>query len=165
MGWKSLSWFVYNYVTDKSCKWLRNVQSHARKKPLFAGKSQLLFLFHFILVCYIYISFPWYATPSNVDVMQLPKTDICTSKSAKILQYPVSLHFYYAIIWEVFLWFDAPSLKIRIRICSVEWRSHGRHSHRLACLLASFTLARIACLLHFCVKTSRFDYSIWATLK
>ena len=30
------------------------------------------------------------------------------------------------------------------------------------CLL---TLARIACLLHFCVKTSRFDYSIWATPK
>ena len=50
-----LTWFVYNYVTDKSCKWLRN----ARKKPLFAGKSQLLFLFHFILVCYIYFSFPW----------------------------------------------------------------------------------------------------------
>ena len=123
------------------------------------------FLFHFILVCYIYISFPWYATPSNVDVMQLPKTDICTCKSAKILQYPVSLHFYYTIIWEAFLWFDAPSLKTRIRICSVEWRSHGRHSHRLACLLASFTLARIACLLHFCVKTSRFDYSFWATPK
>ena len=25
------------------------------------------FLFHFILVCYIYFSFPLYATPSNVD--------------------------------------------------------------------------------------------------
>ena len=36
---------------------------------------------------------------------------------------------------------------------------------RLACLLALFTLARIACLLHFCVKTSRFDYFIWATPK
>ena len=43
--------------------------------------------------------------------MQLPKTDICTCKSAKILQYPVSLHFYYTIIWEAFLWFDAPVLK------------------------------------------------------
>ena len=28
-----------------------------------------------------------------------------------------------------------------------------------------FTLARIACLLHICVKTSRFHYSIWATHK
>ena len=28
-----------------------------------------------------------------------------------------------------------------------------------------FMLARIACLLHFCVKTGRFDYSIWATPK
>ena len=37
------------------------------------------------------------------------------------------------------------------RICSVEWRSHGRHSPRLACLLALFTVARIACLLRFCV--------------
>ena len=44
-------------------------------------------------------------------------------------------------------------------------RSHGRHSPRLACLLALFTLARIACLLHSCVKTSRFHYSIWATPK
>ena len=42
-------------------------------------------------------------------------------------------------------------------------RSHGRHSPRFACLLALFTLARIACLLHICVKTSRFRYSIWAT--
>ena len=51
------------------------------------------------------------------------------------------------------------------RICSVEWRSHGRHSPRFACLLALFTLARIACLLHICVKTSRFHYSIWVTPK
>ena len=43
----------------------------------------------------------------------------------------------------------------------MEWRSHGRHSPRLFTCL--FTLARIACLLHFCVKTSSFDYSIWAT--
>ena len=28
-----------------------------------------------------------------------------------------------------------------------------------------FTLARFACLLHICVKTSRFHYSIWATPK
>ena len=32
----------------------------------------------------------------------------------------------------------------------------------LTCL---FMLARFACLLHFCVKTSRFHYSIWATPK
>ena len=32
-------------------------------------------------------------------------------------------------------------------------RSHGRYSPRFACLLASFTLARIACLLLICVKT------------
>ena len=44
-------------------------------------------------------------------------------------------------------------------------RSHGIHSPRLACLLALFTLARIACLLHICIKTSRFHYSIWATPK
>ena len=44
-------------------------------------------------------------------------------------------------------------------------RSHGRHLPRFACLLALFTLARIACLLQFCVKTSRFHYSIWATPK
>ena len=39
---------------------------------------------------------------------------------------------------------------------------------RLASLvykLALFTLARIACLLHFCVKTSRFDFLIWTTPK
>ena len=40
------------------------------------------------------------------------------------------------------------------RICTVDWRSHSRHSPRFACLLALFTLARIA---------SRFDYSILAT--
>ena len=28
-----------------------------------------------------------------------------------------------------------------------------------------FTLACISCFLHFCVKTSHFNYSIWATLK
>ena len=44
-------------------------------------------------------------------------------------------------------------------------RSHGRHSPRFACLRALFTLARIACLLHIWVKTSRFNYSIWATPK
>ena len=33
--------------------------------------------------------------------------------------------------------------------------SHGRHSPRFACLLFLFTLARIACLLHICVKKSR----------
>ena len=44
-------------------------------------------------------------------------------------------------------------------------RSHGRHSPRFVCLLALFTLARIACLLHICVKTSRLHYSIWATPK
>jgi len=38
--------------------------------------------------------------------------------------------------------------------------SHGRHSPRFAYLLALFTLARIACLLHICVKTSRSHYSI-----
>ena len=38
---------------------------------------------------------------------------------------------------------------------------------RLASLvyLLVYILAHIACLLHFCVKTSRFDYSIWATSK
>ena len=51
------------------------------------------------------------------------------------------------------------------RMRSVEWPPHGRHWPRFACLLALFTLASIACLLHFCVKTSRFDYSIWATPK
>ena len=51
------------------------------------------------------------------------------------------------------------------RICSVEWHSHGRHSPCFTCLLALFMLARIACLLHFCVKTSGFHYSIWATPK
>ena len=44
-------------------------------------------------------------------------------------------------------------------------RSLGRHSHGFACLLVLFTLARIACLFHICVKTSRFHYSIWATPK
>ena len=44
-------------------------------------------------------------------------------------------------------------------------RSHGRHSPRFACLLALFALARIACLLHICVRTSRFHYSIWARTK
>ena len=44
-------------------------------------------------------------------------------------------------------------------------RSHDRHSPRFACLLALFTLARIARLLPICVKTSRFYYSIWATPK
>ena len=44
-------------------------------------------------------------------------------------------------------------------------RLNGRHSPRFGCLLALFTLARIACLLHICVKTSRFHYSIWATPK
>ena len=43
--------------------------------------------------------------------------------------------------------------------------SHGRHSPHFACLLALFTLALIACLLQLCVKTSYFDYSIWATPK
>ena len=38
--------------------------------------------------------------------------------------------------------------------------SHGRHSLRL---LAWFTLARIACLLQLSIKTSHFDYSIWAS--
>ena len=28
-----------------------------------------------------------------------------------------------------------------------------------------FTLARIACLMHFCVKTSRFDYSVGPNIK
>ena len=42
------------------------------------------------------------------------------------------------------------------RICSVEWRSHGRHSPRFACLLALFTLAHIACLLHICDKINKF---------
>ena len=42
-------------------------------------------------------------------------------------------------------------------------RSHGRYSPHFACLLALFTLARIACLLQLCVKTSLFDCSIWAT--
>ena len=42
------------------------------------------------------------------------------------------------------------------RICTVDWRSHSRHSPRFACLLTLFTLARIA---------SRFDYSILATPK
>ena len=40
-------WFVYNYATDKQCKAFVNAKSHARKKPLLAGKSQLLS--HFIL--------------------------------------------------------------------------------------------------------------------
>ena len=34
-------------------------------------------------------------------------------------------------------------------------------SPRFACLLDLDTLARIACLSHICVKTSRFHYSIW----
>ena len=42
------------------------------------------------------------------------------------------------------------------RICSVEWRSHGRQSPRFACLLALFTLAHIACLLHICVQINKF---------
>ena len=36
---------------------------------------------------------------------------------------------------------------------------------RLACILGFFTLARIACLLQLWVKTSKLDYSIWATPK
>ena len=44
-------------------------------------------------------------------------------------------------------------------------RLHGRHSPRFASLLALLTLARIACLLHICVKTNRSHYSIWATPK
>ena len=44
-------------------------------------------------------------------------------------------------------------------------RLHGRHSPRFACLLALLTLARISCLLHICVKTTRSHYSIWATPK
>ena len=44
-------------------------------------------------------------------------------------------------------------------------RSHGRHLPHFASLLALFSLARIACLLQLCVKTSHFDYSIWATPK
>ena len=75
---------------------------------------------------------------------------------------------YYIFAWDsedTFYGFWNALQKRERRICSVEWRSHGRHSPRFACLLALFTLARIACLLHFCVKTSRFDYSIWAMPK
>ena len=39
------------------------------------------------------------------------------------------------------------------------------HWPRFVFLLALFTLARIACLLHICVKTSRFHHSIWAMPK
>jgi len=64
-----------------------------------------------------------------------------------------------------FMDFGLPLRKQWRRIFSVKWRSHSRHLPRFACLLALFTLARIACLLHICVKTSRFHYSIWATPK
>ena len=44
-------------------------------------------------------------------------------------------------------------------------RSHARHSPRFACLLALLRLSRNACVLHICVNTSPFHYSIWATPK
>ena len=75
---------------------------------------------------------------------------------------------YYIFAWDsedTFYGFWNTLRKRERRICSVEWRSHGRHSPRFACLLALFLLARIACLLHICVKTSRFHYSIWDTPK
>ena len=54
-------------------------------------------------------------------------------------------------------WF---TLQKRWEYVLLNGRSHGRHSPRLAWLLALFTFARIACLFHFCFKPSRFDYSI-----
>ena len=48
-------------------------------------------------------------------------------------------------------------------LCWMTFTWHTFASLRLFTCL--FTVARIACLLHICVKTSRFHYSIWATPK
>ena len=56
----------------------------------------------------------------------------------------------------MFYGFWSPLRKRSRRICSVEGRSHDRHSPRFACILALFTLAHIACLLHICDKIKKF---------
>ena len=86
---------------------------------------------------------------------------------APILRKPWTLFFQY-------VWFLFPICLLCLicamyvtRINAVSWQIARQtfYSRRSACLLGLSTFARIACLLQLRIKTSDFDYSIWATLK